>query len=63
MGLDASSLRVLENHKDVAEFLLVKGANLNAREEKGKTPLEVAKEEGHKEIVELLRKHGAKESR
>jgi ankyrin repeat protein len=27
----------------------------------GTTPLQIAKGEGNKEIVELLRKHGAKE--
>lgn len=61
MGLDDLSLCVLEDHKDVAKLLLGKGADLKAREEKGKIPLAVANEEGHTEIVELLRKYGAKE--
>lgn len=50
-----------KNRGDTVELLLAKGADLNAREEKGKTLLSVAREEGHTEIVELLRKHGAKE--
>jgi len=29
--------------------------------DKGCTPLSLAKEKGHDEIVDLLRKHGAKE--
>ncbi|MHC4555843.1 MAG: ankyrin repeat domain-containing protein [Planctomycetota bacterium] len=48
-------------HKDIVEILIAKGANVNARDGGGRTPLWYAQEEGHNEIVELLRKHGAKE--
>ena len=48
-------------HKDIVELLIAKGANVKAREGGGRTPLWYAQEEGHAEIVELLRKHGAKE--
>jgi ankyrin repeat protein/imidazolonepropionase-like amidohydrolase len=48
-------------HKDIVELLITKGANVNARDGASRTPLWYAKEEGHTEIVELLRKHGAKE--
>ncbi len=49
-------------HRQVAQLLLDKGADVNAEtSDEGQTPLEVAEEKGHKEIVELLRKHGAKE--
>jgi pectate lyase len=48
-------------YKDMAEFLIAKGADVNAEDKWGQTPLQVAKEKGHTEIVELLRKHGAKE--
>jgi ankyrin repeat protein len=47
--------------KTVAEMLLAHGANMDTRDWDGKTPLSLAKENGHTEIVELLRKHGAKE--
>ncbi len=47
-------------YRNMAEFLIVKGADVNAKNNQGKTPLQVAKEKGHTEIVELLRKHGAK---
>ena len=48
-------------HKDVVELLIAKDADVNAKNRKGKTPLSLANEKGHKEIVELLRTHGAKE--
>ncbi|UCC99109.1 MAG: ankyrin repeat domain-containing protein, partial [Phycisphaerales bacterium] len=48
-------------HKEVAELLIAKGAGVNARNNEGQTPLDIAVEEGRPEIVELLRKHGAKE--
>lgn len=48
-------------YRDMAEFLIAKGANVNAEDRWGWTPLQVAEDKGHTEIVELLRKHGAKE--
>jgi ankyrin repeat protein len=48
-------------HKDIAELLIAKGADVDARDGGGSTPLWYAKDEGNTEIVELLRKHGAKE--
>lgn len=47
--------------KTVAEILLAHGANVDTRDWFGKTPLSLAKEGGHTEIIELLKKHGAKE--
>ncbi len=49
------------SRKTVAEMLLANGANMDTRDWNGKTPLSLAKENGNTEIVELLRKHGAKE--
>ncbi len=48
-------------HKDIVELLITEGANVNARDGADRTPLFYAKDEGNTEIVELLRKHGAKE--
>ena len=44
-----------------AEVLIVQGADVNAKANKGETALSLAKENGKTEIVELLRKYGAKE--
>jgi len=46
---------------EIVELLLSKGADVNAKDNSGKTALSYAIEHGHTEIVELLRKHGAKE--
>jgi len=48
-------------NKDIVELLITEGANVNARTRASRTPLWYAKNEGNAEIVELLRKHGAKE--
>ncbi|MHC4540282.1 MAG: ankyrin repeat domain-containing protein [Planctomycetota bacterium] len=50
-----------EGHKAVAELLISKGVDVNAKTRDGKTPMSLAKEERHNEIIELLRKHGVKE--
>jgi len=43
------------------ELLIEEGANVNTKNQKGKTLLSLAKDKGSEEMVELLRKHGAKE--
>ncbi|MGB2863329.1 MAG: ankyrin repeat domain-containing protein, partial [Sedimentisphaerales bacterium] len=48
-------------NKDIVELLISEGANVNARDGASRTPLWYAKDKGNTEIVELLRKHGAKE--
>jgi ankyrin repeat protein len=48
-------------NKDMVELLLAKGANVNAQDGDNRTPLWYAKQQGHTEIVELLKKYGAKE--
>ena len=48
-------------HKDIVELLIAKGANVKARDGGGRTPLWYAQDKGYTDIVELLRKHGAKE--
>ena len=45
----------------MVELLIAKGADVNARDGDGRTPLSYAQDKGHTKIVELLRKHGAKE--
>jgi ankyrin repeat protein len=50
-----------KNNPKVVELLISKGADINAKDNTGKTALSYAVENGHPEIADLLRKHGAKE--
>jgi ankyrin repeat protein len=40
--------------------LLAKGAEVNAKDNNGKTPLDVAPQKCRHEVMALLREHGAK---
>lgn len=51
---------VEDNNKELVSFLVNHGANVNARSNKGKTPLSIANEAGYKEIAEILKSGGAK---
>jgi ankyrin repeat protein/beta-lactamase regulating signal transducer with metallopeptidase domain len=48
-------------HVDVAKALISKGVDVNAKDNYGRSPLDLAKQQRQKEMVELLRKYGAKE--
>jgi len=48
-------------HKNIAEFLIDKGADINAKNARGDTPLDIAIKNDHKELTDLLRRHGAVE--
>ncbi|MFP3027769.1 MAG: ankyrin repeat domain-containing protein [Wolbachia sp.] len=52
-------IAVRYGHKEVAELLLNKGANVNAIERRKWTPLHTAVRYGHKEVAELLLDRGA----
>jgi ankyrin repeat protein len=41
---------------EMAEWLLERGADTTATDYEGKTPLQVAEENGHAEVAELLRR-------
>jgi ankyrin repeat protein len=45
---------------EAVRLLLEHGADVEKKDIYGQTALQVAAEEGHDEVVELLRKHGAK---
>jgi len=54
-------MAVLAGRKEAVEGLVGKGVDVNAKDKQGRTPLKCAEQRGHKEIAELLRKHGARE--
>ena len=47
-------------HEEIVELLISKGADVNTKTNLGGTPLNEAAVNGHKEIADLLRKHGGK---
>ena len=49
-----------KGHKEVAELLIANGADVNAKNEDGETPLDFTKQTKQKAIANLLRKHGGK---
>ena len=44
---------------EIAEILIANGADLNAVDKYGRTPLTRAEDGGHKDVVKLLISHGA----
>ena len=50
---------MFSGHKDFAELLLAKGADVNAKDTSGSTPLSMAAYAGNKDVAELLLAKGA----
>jgi ankyrin repeat protein len=53
-GETALHFAAVKGNKEVAEFLLTKRAEVDAKEIDGETPLHLAAEMGHRDVVELL---------
>jgi cytohesin len=47
--------------KEIAELLIAEGADMNAKDDYGNTPLDRAIAIEHSETSDLLRKHGGKQ--
>ena len=47
-------------NKEISKILIAKGADVNAKSKKGRTPIDSAIKRNETEITELLRKHGGK---
>ena len=50
------------NDLAIAQLLLAHGADVNAKDKQGRTPVDLAERRGHKEITGLLRKDRAKQT-
>ena len=50
----------MKGHKEIAELLIAKGADVNAKNKDGWLPLDAAVINDHTETADLLRKHGGK---
>ncbi len=48
-------------NEEMAKLLLSKGADVNAKDKDGKTPLRYALDYKHPNVASVLRQHGAKE--
>ena len=53
----------VRGHKEIVKLLIDKGADVNARDKFGWTPVDRAELGNHKEIANLLRKHGGKKTK
>ena len=58
-GITPLEIAAIAGHKEIVELLISEGADVNAKDKKGRTPLHWAATHGRKEIVELLIAKGA----
>ena len=60
-GETALAAAAFNGQPATVKVLLEKGASVNPRNKEGRTPLSVARERGHQEIVKLLEAAGGKD--
>jgi ankyrin repeat protein len=60
-GWTVLMLACAEGYKEIAELLIDRGAEVNAKDEDGNTALYFATLEEHEDIIELLKENGAVE--
>ena len=58
-GASALHWAILNGYKEIAELLIEKGANINAKTKNGATPVYTAASSGQREILEILIARGA----
>ncbi len=58
-GWTALLFATVNGDKNLVEYLILKGANVNHTSDEGQTALALARQEKYKDIVTLLKKHGA----
>ena len=58
-GWTALLFATVNGNIDLVEYLILNGANVNHTSDEGQTALALARQEKYKDIVRLLRKHGA----
>ena len=58
-GTSALHSACKKGYTDIIEMLLAKDADINIRNNSGKTPLDMARKYNHEDIVELLQSRGA----
>lgn len=60
-GMPVLHIAVLVGNKEMVDLLIKNGADVKARDKREKTALDYAKQFRKQEIIDLLKKHGAKE--
>ncbi|NNG26051.1 MAG: ankyrin repeat domain-containing protein, partial [Ignavibacteriaceae bacterium] len=58
-GWTALLFATVNGDRNLVEYLILNGANVNHSSDEGQTALALARQEKYEDIVRLLRKHGA----
>lgn len=61
-GASPLHFTIVNGHNRLSKLLVAKGANISLRNNKGVTPLDIARASGNIEMVKFLKNHGGKDS-